>query len=139
MSWRADATRKRPKQPTTMEAMIHCALLCDWIVLLQSYILILCYVLSSPCNTTSKLSPSHVIRGKASPTQLLLIGTQKPQADLILTFEIFKCEVDLSPSDVFLRQLRAVLRGYTYRLLQGPSRLRRRSGAFSVGVVKCWD
>ncbi len=31
------------------------------------------------------------------------------------------------------------LRGHTYRLLQGPSRLRRRSSAFSVRVVKYWN
>ncbi len=31
------------------------------------------------------------------------------------------------------------LRGHTYRLLQGPSRLRRRSGAFSVRIVKYWN
>ncbi len=28
---------------------------------------------------------------------------------------------------------------HAYRLLQGPSRLRRRSGAFSVRVVKYWN
>ncbi len=30
-------------------------------------------------------------------------------------------------------------RGHTYRLLLGPSRLRHRSGAFSVRVVKYWN
>ncbi len=39
----------------------------------------------------------------------------------------------------FLRPPRASLRGHTYRLLQGPSRLRRRSGAFSFQVVKFWN
>ncbi len=42
-------------------------------------------------------------------------------------------------SEFFLRPPRAGLRGHAYRLLQGPSRLRRRSGAFSVRVVKYWN
>ncbi len=50
-----------------------------------------------------------------------------------------KGEVDLNPPDFFLRPPRAGLRGYTYLLLQGPSRFRRRSGAFSVRVVKYWN
>ncbi len=54
------------------------------------------------------------------------------RADLILAFKIFKGEGDLNPSEFFLRPPRAGLRGHTYRLLQGPSRFRRRSGAFSV-------
>ncbi len=61
------------------------------------------------------------------------------RADLILAFKIFKGEVDLNPSEFFPRPPRAGLRGHTYRLLQGPSRLRRRSGAFSVRVVKYWN
>ncbi len=51
------------------------------------------------------------------------------------TNQIFKGEVDLNRSEFFLRPPRAGLRGHTYRLLQGPSRLRRRSGAFSVRIV----
>ncbi len=47
-------------------------------------------------------------------------------------------EVDLNPSEFFLRPPRAGLRGHTSRLLQGTSRLRRRSGTFSVRVVKYW-
>ncbi len=58
------------------------------------------------------------------------------RADLILSFKIFKGEVDLNPSEFFLHPPQAGLRGHAYRLLQGPSRLRRRSGAFSVRVVK---
>ncbi len=61
------------------------------------------------------------------------------RADLILAFKIFKGEVDLNPSEFFLRPPRAGLRGHTYRLLQRPSRLRRRSGAFSVRIVKFWN
>ncbi len=60
------------------------------------------------------------------------------QADLILAFKIFKSEVDLNPADFFLHPPRARLRGHIYQLLQWPSRLRRRSGAFSVRVVKFW-
>ncbi len=61
------------------------------------------------------------------------------RADLILAFNIFRGEVDLNPSGFFLRSPRAGLRGHTYRLLQGPSRLRRRSGAFSVRIMKFWN
>ncbi len=61
------------------------------------------------------------------------------RAELILPFNIFKGEVDLNPSEFFLRPPRAGLRGHTYRFLQGPSRLRRRSGAFSVRIVKYWN
>ncbi len=61
------------------------------------------------------------------------------RADLILDFKIFKGEVDLNPSDFFLRPPRAGLRGHTYRLLQEPSGLRCRSGAFSVRVMKYWN
>ncbi len=49
--------------------------------------------------------------------------------DLILAF---KGEVDLNLSDFLIR-------GHTYLLLQGPSHLRRRSGAFSVRVLKYWN
>ncbi len=45
---------------------------------------------------------------------------------------------NLNPTD-FLHPPRAGLRGHTYRLLQGLSRLRRRSGASSVRVVKYWS
>ncbi len=50
------------------------------------------------------------------------------RADLILAIQIFKGEVDLYPSEFFLHPPRAGLRGHSYRLLQGPSRLRRRRG-----------
>ncbi len=56
-----------------------------------------------------------------------------------MTFKIYKGEVDLHSSEFFLRPPRAGLREHTYRLLHGPSRLRRRSGAFSVRVVKYWN
>ncbi len=55
---------------------------------------------------------------------------------LILAFKSFKSEADLSPSDFFLRPTRVWLRWHTYRLLQGPSRLRRRSGMYAV---KYWN
>ncbi len=61
------------------------------------------------------------------------------RADHILAFKIFKREVDLKPSEFFLHPPRAGLRGHIYRLLQGPSRLRRRSSAFSVRIVKFWN
>ncbi len=63
---------------------------------------------------------------------LFSLERRRLQSDLILAFRIFKGEVDLSPFDFFLRPPRAGLRGNTYRLLQRPSCLRRRSGAFSV-------
>ncbi len=70
---------------------------------------------------------------------LFPLERRRLRADLILAFKIFKGEVDLNPSEFFLRPPRAGLRGHAYRLLQGPSRLRRRSGAFSVRVVKYWN
>ncbi len=70
---------------------------------------------------------------------LFSLERKRIRADLILDFKIFKGEVDPNPSDFFLRPPRAGLRGHTYRLLQGPSRLRRRSAAFSVRIVKFWN
>ncbi len=70
---------------------------------------------------------------------LFSLERRRLRADLILVFKIFKGEVDLNPAEFFLRPPRAGLRGHTYRLLPGPSRLRRRSGAFSVLVVKYWN
>ncbi len=70
--------------------------------------------------------------------QLNLVSLERRhlRADFILAFTIFKGEVDLNPSELFLRPPRAGLRGHTYRLLQEPSRLRHRSSAFSVLIVK---
>ncbi len=70
---------------------------------------------------------------------LFSLERRRLRTDLILAFKIFKGEVDLNLTDFFLRPPRAGLRGHTHRLLQGPSRLRRRSGAFSVRVVKYWN
>ncbi len=68
---------------------------------------------------------------------LFSLDRRRLQADRILAdCNIFKREVDLNPSEFFLRPTRAGLRGHIYRLLQGPSRLRRMSGAFSVRIVK---
>ncbi len=67
------------------------------------------------------------------------LDRRRLRADHILAFKIFKGEVDLNPSDFFLHPPRAGLRCHTFRFLQGPSRLRRRSGAFSVRVVKYWN
>ncbi len=61
------------------------------------------------------------------------------RAHLILTFQIFKGKIDLNPSDFFLRKSRAGLRWHTYLLLQGPSRLRCRSGVFSVRLLTYWN
>ncbi len=70
---------------------------------------------------------------------LFLLERRCLRADPILDFKIFKGEVEFNLSDFFLRPPGAGLRGHTYRLLQGPSRRRRRSGAFSVRVVKYWN
>ncbi len=67
---------------------------------------------------------------------LFSLESRRLRADLILAFKIFKGEGDFNPSEFFLRPPRAGLREHTHRLLQGPSRLRRRNGAFSVWVVK---
>ncbi len=83
-----------------------------------------------PCNKASGRHSSRAICGKASPAQTLL-------ADLNMA-KIFKSEVDLSPSDFFLCKFRHAQRGHTYRLLQEPSRLRRRNGALPVRVVTVW-
>ncbi len=55
---------------------------------------------------------------------------------LILAFKSFESEADLSPSDFFLRPTRVCLRWHTHRLLQGPSRLRRKRGMYAV---KYWN
>ncbi len=95
-------------------------------------------------NNESEVSCSNILRFAVFrdaciyKTQLLT-ERRRLRADLILAFKIFKGEVDLNPSEFFLRLPRVGLRGHTYRLLQGPSRLRRRSGAFSVRVVKYWN
>ncbi len=70
---------------------------------------------------------------------LFSLERRRLRADLILAFKIFKGEVDLNSSEFFIRPPRAGLRGHIYRLLQEPSRLRRRSSAFSVRVVKYWN
>ncbi len=70
---------------------------------------------------------------------LFSLERRRLRGDIMLAFKMFKGEADLNPSDFFLRPARAGLRGHTYRLLQGPSRLRRRSGAFSARVVNYWN
>ncbi len=70
---------------------------------------------------------------------LFSVEHRRLRADLILDYKISKEEADLIPSNFFLRSPRSGLRGHTHRLLQGPSRLRRRSAAFSARVVKYWD
>ncbi len=69
----------------------------------------------------------------------LSLERRRLRADPILALKKLKGEVNLNPSDYFLRPPRGGLRGHTFRLLQGPNRLRRRSGAFSVPVVKYWN
>ncbi len=71
--------------------------------------------------------------------KLFSLERRRFRVDLILAFKIFKGEVDLNPSEFFLCPPRAGLRGHTCRLLKGPSRLRRRSGPFSVRIVKFWN
>ncbi len=61
-------------------------------------------------------SSSCATWGKASPTQ--------PQRR--------RLRADLNPSDFFLRPPRTGIWGHTYRLLQGPYRLRHRNGAILV-------
>ncbi len=61
------------------------------------------------------------------------------RADLILAFTIFVGEINLNLPEVFLRPTRAGLWGHTYRLLQGLSRHRRRSGVFCIWIVKFWN
>ncbi len=70
---------------------------------------------------------------------LFSLEPRRFRATFNLAFNIFKGEVDLSPSDFFLRPPRAGLRGHTYRLLLGPIRHQRRSGAFAARDVKYWN
>ncbi len=60
---------------------------------------------------------------------LFSLERRRLRADLISNFK----------GDVDLRPPRAGLRGHTYRLLQGSSRFRHKSGAVTVRVVKCWN
>ncbi len=48
---------------------------------------------------------------------LFSLKRRRLRADLILACKIFKGEVDLNPSEFYLRPPRAGLRGHTYRLL----------------------
>ncbi len=68
--------------------------------------------------------------------KIFSLKRRRLRADLILAFKIFKGEVDLKPSNFFLRPPQDGLRGHIHRLLLGPGRLRRRSRAFSARVVK---
>ncbi len=70
---------------------------------------------------------------------LFSLERRRLRADHILAFNISKGEVDLHPSEFFLRPLQSGLRGHTCQILQGSSRRLRRSGAFSVRVVKNWN
>ncbi len=54
---------------------------------------------------------------------LFTLERRRPRAELILAFKHFQGEVDLSPSAFSIR----------------PSRFRRKTGAFSVHVVKYWN
>ncbi len=70
--------------------------------------------------------------------QLNLFSLVCLRADLTLAFKIVKGEVD-QPSDFVLRSPQIGVRGHICRLLQGESRLRHRTSAFFVRVVKCWN
>ncbi len=54
---------------------------------------------------------------------LFWLERRRLRADLILAFNICKGELDLNPYEFFFLPPRVGLRGHTYRLLQGPSRL----------------
>ncbi len=58
------------------------------------------------------------------------LENQRLRTGFVMAFKIVKGEVDLSPSEFFLRPPRPSLSGQAYGLLQGPSRLRRKGGAF---------
>ncbi len=53
--------------------------------------------------------------GRLRQCNLFSLERRHLRADIILAFTIFKGEVDLNPSDFFLRPPRAGIRGHTYR------------------------
>ncbi len=69
----------------------------------------------------------------------LSLECRRLRSDLILIFKIFKGEIDLSQLDIFHCPIRPGWSAHTYRILQGPSRLRQIGRAFSVCVVEYWN
>ncbi len=69
--------------------------------------------------------PRHVpYEERLRQRNLFSLERRRLRTDLILAFKIFKGVSDLSPSDFFLHPPQTGLRGRSYGILQGPSRLR---------------
>ncbi len=69
--------------------------------------------------------PRHVpYEERLRQFNLFSLERRRLRAELILTSNIFKGEVDLNPPDYFLRPPRAGLLGHTCQLLQEPSHFR---------------
>ncbi len=90
---------------------------------------------STPCNTVSERSPSRALWGWTSPNQPLFTRTQTSPSWPRLGLQDF--QRSNWPKAVWFLPWTG-LRGQTYRILQGPNRLRRRSSTLSVCVVKHW-
>ncbi len=90
------------------------------------------------CLTTGSVRGLRHVPDEERLRQLNLFSLERRhlRSYLILAFNISKGKVGLSKSDLFLRPPQTGLRGHTYRLLQGPSRLRRRSGALFLYASK---
>ncbi len=92
-----------------------------------------------PCNTVSERSPSPTIWGKVSPNEPLLAGTQTtpssphPGLKKIQRWS-WPLPVWLLPPPAPSRSTRGHI-----PITHGPSRLWRRSSAFSARVVKYWN
>ncbi len=61
------------------------------------------------------------------------------RGDLFTAFQIFKGLLDIDPNLFFLLPARRSLRGLSFKVLQGASRLQRRGSEFSVRVVIYWN
>ncbi len=89
---------------------------------------------STLCNTASERPPPRVIWGKASHTNSCAFELTSSLSSKFPMLELTWVHVPF-----FLRPPKPWSSRHTYRILQGPSRLRQRGGAFSACVGKYWN
>ncbi len=107
------------------------------IIKIHIFPIVLCHSAATPgvCNGSPDIAswrgfnasgrpPSWPYEERLRKLNLFSLERRRLRADLILAFKIFKGDVDLNPSDLFLRPPREGLRGHTYCFLQSPDRLR---------------